>query len=263
MKIYGTSARTSNQTQPSLNLSDERAKFGLWITYRDAAVVETGAAEGFDWVCVDGQHGHAELADYRALFEAAHVYGIPAGVRVPSNEVGHLGRAIDAGARIVIVPTVETAQQALGIIETCRFAPRGKRSYGPTRLIPRYPVQTPGLVESDPLVALMIETAKGLENIDEILAAGPDAIFVGPYDLALSCGWTLEQLTLGDQQHVLREIAQRAAAAGVVPGVYAGEIGLARRMVELGFKFMPVSTDSALISMAARQLLTTDSAQTV
>ncbi len=260
MKIHGTSARTSSQTLPVLNLNDGTPKFGVWVTYRDPAAVETAAAESFDWICVDGQHGHAELADYRALFEAAHVYGVPAGVRVPSHEVGHLGRAIDAGARIVIIPTVETGEQAKTLVETCRFAPRGKRSYGPTRLIPRYPMETPGLVESDPLVALMIETAAGLENLDQILAVNPDAIFVGPYDLALSSGWSLEQLTVGDKQHVLRDIAQRAAAAGVVPGLYAGEINLARQMVELGFKFMPVSTDSALISTAARQILADRSA---
>ncbi len=238
-----------------MRFSDDVPMLGLWVIYRDAAIVETAAAESFDWICVDGQHGHAELADYRALFEAAHLYGVPAGVRVPSHEVGHIGRAIDAGARIVIVPTVETAQQAKTIVETCRFAPRGKRSFGPTRLIPRYPMEEPGVAESDPLVALMIETKLGMENLDEILAAKPDAIFVGPYDLALSCGWSMEQLTTGDKQYVLREIAQRAAAAGVVPGLYAGEINLAGKMIELGFRFMPVSTDSALISNGARQIL--------
>lgn len=255
MKIYGTSSRTSTGSLPALNLQTEKANFGLWVTYRDPAIVETAAAELFDWICIDGQHGHAELADYRSLFEAAHAYGVPAGVRVPSHEVGHIGRAIDAGARIIIVPTVETGEQAKQLVEICRFAPRGKRSYGPTRLIPRYQLEAPGLPHSDPLVALMIETAVGLSNLDEILATGPDAVFVGPYDLALSCGWTLEQLTTGDQQNVLRDIAQRATAAGVVPGIYAGEVGLAKSLVELGFRFMPVSTDSALISTAASRLM--------
>ncbi|MGQ3383173.1 HpcH/HpaI aldolase family protein [Glutamicibacter sp. TV12E] len=255
MKIHGTSSRSSQQPLPVMDLEADGPHFGLWVTCRDAAVVETAAAESFDWICVDGQHGHAELGDYRALFEASHVFGVPAAVRVPSHELGHIGRAIDAGARMIIVPTVENGEQASELVRACRFAPRGQRSYGPTRLIPRYPIDAPGAPGSDPLVALMIETAAGLDRLDEILGSGPDAIFVGPYDLALSSGWSLEQLTQGDKRHVLEEIAERAAAAGIVPGIYAGEIGLARQMTALGFRFMPVATDGALIALAARQIL--------
>lgn len=254
MKIHGTSTRTSGHVMPQFDLNSEGPLLGLWSIFRDPATVEVAVGEGFDWVCVDGQHGHAELGDYKALFEAAHNFGIPAGVRVPSHEVGHIGRAMDAGARIIIVPTVENGEQAKNLVETCRYAPRGKRSYGPTRTIPRYPIDEVGAVATDPKVALMIETAKGLENLDEILAVGPDAIFVGPYDLAISNGWSLEQLTTGDKQHVLRDIAARATAAGVVPGLYAGELNLAKAMVELGFMFMPVATDGALITTAARSI---------
>ncbi|MFJ2617939.1 HpcH/HpaI aldolase/citrate lyase family protein [Glutamicibacter sp. NPDC087344] len=255
MKIYGTSGRTSGHVLPNFELDSENPLFGLWSIFRDPAIVEVGAAEGFDWVCIDGQHGHAELADYKTIFEAAHNFGVPAGVRVPSHEVGHIGRAMDAGARLIIVPTVEDGEQATTLVETCRYAPRGKRSYGPTRTIPRYPSGVVGEVDTDPKVALMIESVKGYENLDEILAAGPDAIFVGPYDLAISHGWSLEELTRGDKQHVLRDIASRATEAGVVPGLYAGDISLAKEMVQLGFKFMPICTDGALITTAARRLL--------
>lgn len=229
--------------------------FGLWSIFREPAVVELSAAEGFDWVCIDGQHGHAELGDYKAIFEVAHNFGVPAGVRVPSHEVGHIGRAMDAGARLIIVPTVENGEQAKTLVQACRYAPRGKRSYGPTRTIPRYPGDVVGAVETDPKVALMVESAKGYENLDEILAAGPDAVFVGPYDLAISHGWSLEELTTGDKQHVLRDIAARCTAAGVVPGLYAGDLSLAKAMVDIGFKFMPIATDGALLTTAAQSLL--------
>jgi len=255
MKIHGTSARTSGQVLPELDLNSGAAKVGLWINFRDPAIVGVAAAEAFDWICVDGQHGHAELADYRAIFEAAHAFSVPAAVRVGSHELGHIGRAVDAGARAIIVPTVENARQAKALVEACRFAPRGKRSYGPTRLTPRYPIGVPGDPKSDPLVVLMIETAQGLENLDEILATGPDGIFVGPYDLALSSGYTLEELTEGSKQHVLRDIADRCHAAGVAPGIFTGHAELARSMAQLGFRFMPIATDSSLVSTAAARLL--------
>lgn len=255
MKIHGTSTRTSGQVLPSLDLSSASAKVGLWINYRDPAVIETAAAEAFDWICVDGQHGHAELADYRGLFEAAHAFSIPAAVRVGSHDLGHIGRAVDAGARAIIVPTVETAEQASTLIGACRFAPRGNRSYGPTRLSPRYPMGIAGDPANDPLVILMIETARGLENLDEILATGPDGIFVGPYDLALSSGYTLEELTEGAKQHILRDLAERCLAAEVAPGIFTGHVELARTMAALGFRFMPIATDSSLISTAAADLL--------
>lgn len=255
MKIHGTSERTSGQTLPQFNLDQEGPMFGLWSIFREPAVVELSAAEGFDWVCIDRQHGHAELGDYKAIFEAAHNFGVPAGVRVPSHVVGHIGRAMDAGARLIIVPTVENGEQAKTLVQACRYAPRGKRSYGPTRTIPRYPGDVVGAVETDPKVALMVESAKGYENLDEILAAGPDAVFVGPYDLAISHGWSLEELTTGDKQHVLRDIAARCTAAGVVPGLYAGDLSLAKAMVDIGFKFMPIATDGALLTTAAQSLL--------
>lgn len=255
MKIHGASAHTSGQSLPDFDLHTDAAKVGLWINSRDPAIVEVAAAEAFDWICVDGQHGHAELADYRSLFEAAHAFSIPAAVRVSSHDLGHIGRAVDAGARAIIVPTVENGQQAKTLVDACRFAPRGKRSYGPTRLSPRYPVGVPGTPKSDPLAILMIETAQGLQNLDAILSTQPDGIFVGPYDLALSLGVTLEELTEGSKQHILRDIAQRCSAAGVAPGIFAGSVDLARTMAGIGFNFMPIATDSSLVSTAARQLL--------
>lgn len=254
MRIHGASVRPSNLVRPKMELTARDPAFGLWSTYRDPSVVERMAAEGFDWIGVDGQHGHAEPSDYGDLVEAVHLYGVPTAIRVASHEAGVLGRSVDTGTNMVIVPTVETAEQAQRILEICRFAPRGKRSFGPTRTIPRYSSETPGTPGSDPLVALMIETAVGLAHLDEILSVGPDAIFVGPYDLSLSCGWTLEELTLGARQDVLQDIAQRTLAAGVVPGIYAGEITLSQQMAEIGYRFMPVSTDAALIAAGARQL---------
>jgi 4-hydroxy-2-oxoheptanedioate aldolase len=252
MKIYGDSERNSGLSTPHLTFDDGHVHAGAWISYRDPAVVDSLAAEGFDWVCIDGQHGSPEVHEMQPLIEAAHLFSVPSLVRVPGHDIGTIGRILDAGARGVIFPTVETAEAAASLVSACRFPPRGKRSYGPTRRSPRYPKPVPGNPQEDALCILMVETADGLANLDAILAAAPDGIFVGPYDLSLSLGMTLESLTGEGPDGVLAGIARRCTAAGVTPGIYTGEPELSERMAALGFRFMPVASDTGLLAVAAR-----------
>lgn len=252
MKIYGESAHSTGLPTPRLTISDGGIHPGAWVSFRDPAVVDILAAEGFDWICVDGQHGAPEVSELQPLIEAAHLFGVPSVVRVPGHDVGTLGRVLDAGAGGIIFPTVEDPATAAILVAATRFAPRGKRSYGPTRRSPRYARPAPGSMEGDALCILMIETAAGLANLDAILATGPDAIFVGPYDLSLSLGMTLEELTGEGQDGILADIARRCREAGVVPGIYTGEPILSENMIGLGFRFMPAASDTGLLAVAAR-----------
>lgn len=253
MKAYSESGGHAGLPVPRLALNEGRTTYGAWINFRDPAVVDTLAAEGFDWICIDGQHGGAEIHELQPMVEAAHLFSVPSIVRVPGHDAGTLTRVLDTGAGGIIFPTVEDAATAETLVAACRFPPHGKRSYGPTRRSPRYPAPVPGNPQEDPLCILMVETAEGLANLDAILAAGPDAVFVGPYDLSLSLGMTFEELTGEGPGGVLAGIARRVAAAGVVPGIYTGESGLSETMTGLGFRFMPIATDSGLLATAARR----------
>ncbi len=255
MKIFGESDRSSGMQAPRWNLNDGQTHFGAWSSLRDPLSIDLLAAEGFDWICIDAQHGGAELADLQTLVQAAHLFSVPAAVRVAGHDAGMIGRVVDAGAAAIIVPTVEDETTAAALVSSCRFAPRGTRSYGPTRLSPRYPKPAPGNVEADPLCILMIETAAGLKNLDAILATQPDGIFVGPYDLSLSLGIDLEVLLGAGSDGMLADIARRCERAGVVPGVYAGEADLAMRMANLGYRFMPIASDTSLLAVAARNIV--------
>lgn len=251
MKIHGQSERDSGLRTPRLNLGDGNLHLGAWSCFRDPLVIDILAAESFDWICIDAQHGGPEASEIQALVEAAHLFSVPTMVRVPGHETGIAGRAIDAGAGAIVFPTVEDAETARRLIAGCRFPPRGKRSYSPTRRSPRYPKPIPGNPEDDPLCILMIETAQGLENLDDILATRPDAILVGPYDLALGLGVSLTELTRGEPDGTLAKIAHRCNEAGVVPGIYAGEVTLAGRMAAIGYRFMPIAADIGLLGIAA------------
>lgn len=253
MKIYGESANSTSLPMPRLNIGDGGTHPGAWVSFRDPAVVDVLAAEGFDWICIDGQHGGAEISELQPLIEAAHLFGVPSIVRAPGHEAGTVGRVLDAGAGGIIFPTVEDATTAAALIAATRFAPRGKRSYGPTRRSPRYPKPVPGNQQDDALCILMIETAAGLANLDAILSTGPDAVFVGPYDLSLSLGTTLEELTGEGPDGILADIARRCNQAGVVPGIYTGEPVLSEKMITLGFRFMPTASDTGLLAVAARE----------
>lgn len=252
MKIYGESHHTSGITTPRLMLNDGGIHLGAWITMRDPLVVDIVAAEAVDWICVDGQHGGADITELQHLIEAAHLFSVPSMVRLPGHDAGTISRVIDAGAGGIIFPTVEDGDTAAYLVAACRFPPRGKRSYGPTRRSPRYAKPMPGDPHDDPSCIVMIETADGLAHLDQILAAGPDGVFVGPYDLALGLGVTLEALMDGGRDGVLADIVRRCTYAGVVPGIYTGEIGLSEKMIELGYRFMPSASDNGLLAVAAR-----------
>ena len=252
MTTYGHSAHSSRMPNPRLVLDDGEAHLGVWVSLRDPAVVDILAGEGLDWICLDGQHGGPESSEMQPLIEASHLLGTPCIVRVPGHDPGAITRTLDAGAAGIIFPTVEDAASAQDLVSATRFPPRGKRSYGPTRVRPWFPVPTPGNPDQDALCILMVETAAGLANLDDILATAPDGIFVGPYDLSLSLGLTFEELTGEGTDGILADIARRCSAAGVTPGIYAGESTLSETMLELGFRFMPAASDTSLIAHAAR-----------
>lgn len=256
MTTYGHSGHFSPTPNPRLALADGETHLGVWVSLRDPAVIDVLASEGFDWICIDGQHGGPEAWEMQPLIEAAHLLGVPTIVRVPGHEPGTLTRVLDAGAAGIIFPTVEDPGSALDLVSATRFAPRGNRSYGPTRVRPWFPAPTPGNPDDDALSILMVETAAGLANLDDILATGPDGIFVGPYDLSLSLGISFEELTGEGAGGVLADIARRCSAAGVTPGIYAGDPILSAKMLDLGFRFMPAATDTGLLADAARAAIT-------
>jgi 4-hydroxy-2-oxoheptanedioate aldolase len=251
MNTYVARGHSSRQVTPPLTLNDGGTHPGAWISLRDSLVIDVLAAAGFDWICVDSQHGGPETSELQPLIEAAHLGGVPCLIRVPGHDTATITRVLDAGAAGIIFPTVEDAATAAALGAATRFAPRGARSYGPTRLRPWQPTPDPGNPMDDARCILMVETAAGLANLDDILATGPDAIFVGPYDLSLSLGITFEELTGEGPDGILADIARRCTAAGITPGIYAGELELADTMKSLGFRFMPTATDTGLLAAAA------------
>ncbi len=228
----------------------DRSTLGTWMSSPSSAAAETAARLGFDYVCVDNQHG---AIDYQAT--VGMVQGILLGgsspiARVPWNEAGILGKMLDAGVEGIVVPMVNSVAEAEAVVRGTRYPPLGERSYGPVMAGMR--TDDYHATANDRIAVIpMIETVQALRNIDDILAVpGIDAIYVGPADLSLSLG--LPPGNNDDRAEFTEALLAIVAAcrkAGVVPGIHStGD--LTPRRLEQGFRMVTVTSD--LLAMRVR-----------
>lgn len=206
------------------------------------------ATMGFDYVCVDWQHGLLGYEAMAAMVQAMAGIDVSPIVRVPSNDSGAIGKALDAGAEGIVVPLVNAPEDARRAAEACRFPPDGVRSFGIARA--RTPFGRDTADANAGVVCLpMIETREGVERAGDICAVpGVDGVYIGPSDLGVSLG-----VDPGSPEHAeaVRRIRDACLAADVVPGIhsYSGEEG--RRHAEDGFRMVTIAADMALLATGA------------
>lgn len=216
---------------------------GVWCSSRDSFVAEALASARPDYVCIDLQHGTPESSHLIEMLQAVQAGGSTAVVRVPENSLALINKALDAGAAGVIVPLVDDAEQARRAVQACRFPPRGRRSFGPFRAALSRKVEKLADLE-DVACIVMIETASGLANVEEIAAVdGVSAVYVGPSDLSIALG--LPPASLDDPAFVeaLERIRQAAADAGVVAGMHTQDGSHAATYISQGFGMVTAGAD--------------------
>lgn len=228
---------------------------GLWTNLADAHATEVLAHAGCDWICVDLQHGLAEIGDLQRLLPSIEKSPAVPIVRVRANAADQIGRVLDLGAAGVIVPMVSTAEEAAGAAAACRFPPRGMRSCGPVRAA-MHDGGYLGTADDSVACIVMIETAEGLANVDAIAAVeGVDALFVGPFDLSYAIG--VGPAGMGGEPFVeaLAKIRAAAAAAGKPVGIFGASAQAAARALGDGFAFASVGVDVNLMRAEAVRAL--------
>ncbi|MCF8538293.1 MAG: hypothetical protein K9G24_02865 [Candidatus Nanopelagicales bacterium] len=229
-----------------------RQVVGGWATLGSPFATEMLALTGFDYVCVDLQHGlaHAE-AMVPMLIATAGTEATPL-VRVPANTNDAIGKALDAGAHGVIVPMVNSAEQAAAAVAACRYAPEGVRSFGPVRAGLRTTGMSLAEVNAQILCLPMVETAEAVEAIDEICAVpGVDGVYIGPSDLAVTLG--LPPYSDPVEQEVVSAIERTrlaCSAVGLPVGIHATSGQQARWYMDAGLDMVTVSTDAAILRTA-------------
>ena len=230
---------------------------GLWCAIPSSFTVELVCGLDFDWICVDTQHGLVGYSDMVAMLQAAYAHRVPALVRVSGNRPELIMRALDAGAAGVVVPLVNTAEEAKSAVEACRYPPLGNRSWGPTRASLQRASYTPEGVNETTVCVVMIENPAAVQLAPEILAVpGVDAVYIGPWDLSLSIhGKTPDPGASDKDAQAIEAVRQAAVSNEVVPGIACGGIEQATRWVEAGFKMIAVNSDVGVLVGATSALV--------
>jgi 4-hydroxy-2-oxoheptanedioate aldolase len=229
--------------------------YGGWLSIANTFTAEVMAHQGFDWLCIDLQHG---VVDYPAAVTMLQVIGttdtIPF-VRVPWNEPGIIGKVLDAGAMGVIIPLVNSPGEARAAVGACRYPPDGYRSYGPTRAAYYAGADYFDGANREIACIPMIETRQALDRLDEILAVpGIDAVYVGPADLSITLGLPPRMDNVGAFEEARLRIAATCHERGIVAGIHANA-SLAARHAAAGYQMITVSGDAgALAAQAAADL---------
>ncbi|MFQ5954234.1 MAG: HpcH/HpaI aldolase/citrate lyase family protein [Kiloniellales bacterium] len=226
-----------------------------WLAIPSGFTAEAMARQGWDSLVVDLQHG---LVDYQAavgMLQGISTTGTMPMARVPWLEPGIIMKLLDAGSYGIICPMIDTREDAERLVDACRYAPQGHRSFGPTRALlyagPDYPANANDTV----LAIAMIETETALENLDDITATpGLDGVYIGPSDLSLSLGFppTLEP-TETRVVEAIEAILKSAQKNGVVAGIHCGSTARAKQMIDLGFRLVTVMSDHRLLVAAAKR----------
>lgn len=241
-----------------LKLAEGQLALGMGLRQaRTVDIAQIAKACNFDWLFIDMEHNSMSLDTAAQICNAALAVGVAPIIRVPGHESFHATRLLDTGAQGIVVPHVDSAEQARRIVDFCRFPPRGHRSIPgglpQTRFATMPVAETVELINAETFVVAMIETREGLRNVEEIAAVpGIDGLLVGCTDMAAELGVT------GQLGHELVKSALDATFAachrhGKVPGmggVY--DDALMREYVEKGARFILSGSDLSFLMAGAR-----------
>lgn len=234
-------------------------QIGLWSQIASHVATEVVAGAGYDFMVIDAEHAPNDVTTVLPLLQVVAGYPTSAVVRVPWNDMVLAKRYLDIGAQTLLVPFIDTAEQAAEAVASTRYPPEGVRGIATCHRANRYG-RIPDYharAGSEIAVIVQIETRRGLDNLEAIAAVeGIDGVFIGPSDLAGSFGH-LGEPGHAEVQEAIAEVPRRLAASGTPAGILSPVEDAARRHIELGYRFVAVGSDVALLAartadMAAR-----------
>lgn len=241
-------------------IAEKRTQYGLWVSLLGPLTTEICAAAGFDWLLLDGEHTPNDLLNALQQSQVIAAYpGTHAIARIPMGH-GHVGQALikqylDTGIQTLLVPMVDTAEQARELVRCMRYPPGGIRGMAATRAS-GWGRNTGYAKEANDQVCLLVqaETREAIENLDEIAAVeGVDGVFIGPSDLSAAFGHVGDPWH-PEMQEIIADAFKRIQAAGKAVGILTLDEKLAKKHVEMGATFIAVGTDSNLMVKATSAL---------
>lgn len=222
---------------------------GGFLSIPHVLSAETMAHTGLDWLCIDMQHGCIDYSDAVPMLAAISTTAVTPIVRVPWNEPSMIMKVLDAGAYGVIVPMVSNRAEAERAVSACRYPPKGIRSNGPNRAALYGGADYQKNADNEMLCIVMIETAEGIEKMDEIASTpGVDAVYIGPTDLALALGLP-PVMDNDDPKHVatVDRVLETCRKHKVVAAMHTMSAKYTQRYIDQGFQMVMLTSDRIAI----------------
>lgn len=233
-------------------------QIGLWGALSSPYVTELLASVGYDWLLIDNEHAPNDVRSTLAQLQAVAPYPVQPVVRLVEGQVPLVKQHLDIGAQNLLIPMVETVEQAQLMVSAVRYPPRGIRGVGSALARASRWNQIDGYLQNadrDICLMLQVESVAGLNNLEAIAAVdGVDGVFFGPGDLSASMG------LIGQQDHpqVVAAISagiQAVKRAGKAPGMLSANPQRAKEYLAQGASFVAVGSDTTLLVRAAKELL--------
>lgn len=240
-------------------LKEKRMQIGFWQALANPYTVEISADAGYDWLLLDAEHAPNDIPLLVAQLQAMKGSASHAVIRPPIGETFIIKQLLDIGVQTLLVPMIDSREQAEAMVRAVRYPPHGVRGVGAAlarasrfNRIPDY-LQT---ANGEICLLLQIESRAGLAALDEIASVeGVDGVFVGPADLAADLGH-LGKPGAPEVQVAVEKALARIQALGKAAGILTADLALARRYVELGATFVAIGNDVTLFANATTKLLT-------
>ena len=230
---------------------------GLWLSMAHPYSAEICATAGFHWLLIDGEHAPNDVRSTLAQLQAVAPYPAHPVARAVSGDPALIKQLLDIGVQTLLVPMVDTPEQAAALVAATRYPPQGTRGVGAAAARASHWGARRDYLETandDACLLVQAETVAALQNLERICAVdGVDGVFIGPADLAASMGHR------GRPGHPEVQAAIEAAiktivASGKAAGTLTGDTALARRYLELGVSFVAVGIDVSLLAQGTRRL---------
>ncbi|HEY0938730.1 MAG TPA: 4-hydroxy-2-oxoheptanedioate aldolase [Steroidobacter sp.] len=239
-------------------LRNGQVQLGLWLGYADAYVAESLANTGYDWLLIDAEHAPNDLRSILAQLQAIAAYQSHPIVRPPEGTAVAIKQLLDLGAQTLLIPMVDTPEQAAQMVAATRYPPHGVRGVGSALARSSRWNQIDGYLnhaDSEICLLVQVESAAALNRVPEIAAVdGVDGVFFGPADLSASMG-LLGQPGHPRVQQAIVDGIQAVRTAGKATGVLSADPALAKKYLEAGATFVAVGIDTTLLVRAAKELL--------
>jgi len=234
-------------------LARGETQLGLWLSSTSSYLAEIAATSGYDWLLIDGEHAPNTVQDLYHQLQAIAPYRSQPVIRPVEFQQALIKQVLDIGARTLLVPMIDTAEQARALVAATRYPPTGTRGVGAgVARAARWGRVENYMARANEELCLLIqaESKTAIDNLDALLEVeGVDGIFIGPADLSASLGYP-DNAAHPEVQQIIEQSIRRIRKAGKAAGFLAVDIAMAQRAISWGANFVAVGVDTMLYTDA-------------